>query len=361
MRTLDRYLATLFARHLAIILAVLISLYGLIEFVEKIDDFIENQASLLHYLRYPLYNLPFMLEQSLAMSVLLATFITIGQLSRSSQITALRSCGIGLWQATRPLFVCGGLLCLLALVCSSWLSPWSARESHYILATELKGKELSGRQGQNLYFRDHRRIIGVSQSFPNRGEIHGLSLLEFDEEFQLTRRVEAATAHHLEGTRWLLRDVVERSFNPKTQALAGFLKYRELSLDLGREPEEMVDLWYKPQEMSLAELWRLDQQLQAQGGDPLPYRAEWLQRLARTFTPLLMVLIGIPFALNRGRKASVGLGVGVSLAVFSGYFACQAVSMALGTAGLLPLPLAAWTANTLLLLVGTWLFLTLDN
>ena len=74
-----------------------------------------------------------------------------------------------------------------------------------------------------------------------------------------------------------------------------------------------------------------------------------------------MVLIGIPFALHRGRQASIGFGIGVSLAAFSAYFACQAVGMALGMANLLPLSLAAWAANILLLLVGFWLFLTLNN
>ena len=361
MRTLDRYVATLFLRNLALILAVLISLYGLIEFVEKVDDFIENQAALLHYLRYPFYHLPFMLGQSLPMGTLLAAFVTIGELSRSSQITALRSCGIGLGQLTRPLFACGGLLCVFTLLSNAWLAPWSARESRYILATELKGKTATAQTTQNLYFRDSRRIIGAAQSFPDRGELRGLTLMEFDDRFHLTRRVEATTARYWKDTDWVLTDAIERRFDPATQSLAGFMNHRQISMNLGRKPEEMIDLWYKPEEMSLPELLRLDEKLQVQGGDPLPYRAEWQRRLASSLTPLLMVLTGIPFALHRGRKASVGLGVGVSLAAFAGYFACQAISMALGMADMLPLPLAVWTANALLLLIGSWLFLTLDN
>jgi lipopolysaccharide export system permease protein len=361
MQTLNRYVAGLFARNLAIILAVLVSLYGLIDFVEKIDDFIENRAALLHYFHYPLYKLPTMLDQSLPMGVLLAAFITVGQLSGTSQITALRSCGIGLWQATRPLFVCAALLCLVTLAGSAWLAPWSARESRYILVTEIKGNTPTTRLAGNLYFRDNQRIIGAAQSFPERGELRGLNLLELNENFHMTRRVEAATARYQDGTRWLLTDVVEHTFKPDTQTISGFTKQREIVMDLGRRPDEMVDIWYKPEEMTLIELRQLADRLEAQGGDYLRYRAEWQQRLARAITPLLMVLIGVPFALHRGRKASVGLGIGVSLVTFFGYFACQAVGMALGAAELLPLALATWSANMLLLLIGTWLFLTLDN
>ena len=361
MRTLDRYVAGLFARNLLVILAVLISLYGLIDFVEKIDDFIEYRASLFYYLNYPLYNLPTMLAQSLPMGILLAAFITVGQLSGSSQITALRSCGISLWQSTRPLFACGTLLCLITLAGNAWLAPWSARESRYILITKIKGDNASTRAAGNLYFRDNQRIISATQSFPERGELRGLSLLELDENFRLTRRVEAVGARHQEGTRWLLTEVVDRTFKPDTQMISSFTKHREVAFDLGRRPEEMIDIWYKPEEMSLMELRLLDERLENQGGDYLRFRAEWHQRLARSATPLLMILIGVPFALHRGRKASVGLGIGISLVTFFSYFSCQAVSMALGTAGLLPLPVAAWAANILLLLVGTWLFLTLDN
>ncbi|NJC86952.1 MAG: LPS export ABC transporter permease LptG [Desulfuromonas sp.] len=361
MRTLDRHIAALFLRNLAVILLVLVGLYGLIEFIERVDDFIEYHAALANYLRYPLHKLPFMLDQSLPMAILLAAFATVGLLARTSQVTALRSCGIGLWQTTRPVFVIGALLCLATFFGNAWLVPWSARESSYILSTEIKGNKPAAHTTENLYFRDERRIISVAESFPERREVRGLTVLELDESFHLSRRVEAVLAHHQEGGLWLLTEVTERVFNPATQDIVSFNRHRELSLDLGRPPEEMLEIWYKPQEMSFGELLNLDRRLQQAGHDASRYAAEWQLRLARSATPLLMVLLGVPFALHRGRKASLGLGIAVSLVTFLAYFALQAIGMALGTAGLLPLPLAAWAANLLLLLVGAWLFLTLDS
>ena len=54
MTTLDRYISTLFLKNLVFILLALVSLYAVIEFIEKVDDFIQNQAPLLNYFRYPL-------------------------------------------------------------------------------------------------------------------------------------------------------------------------------------------------------------------------------------------------------------------------------------------------------------------
>lgn len=361
MRIIDRHLTALFLRQLALILAILVGLYGLIEFIERIDDFIEHGARLNHYLLYPLFKLPLMIAQTLPMALLLAAFATIGQLSRSQQITALRSGGVSFWQTTRPLFVCGILFSLLMLVGNAWIVPWSMREARYILNTEVADKPASREITRDLYLRDGRRILSVTQSFPHRGEIQGLVLLDLDLHFRLERRLEAVSAVYAADHRWRLQQVTIRRFDPETQELVDFSRQPELLYDLGRDPEEFSDSWAEPAELSLPQLAELAERLRRDGQDPRRYLGELQFRTAQSLMPLIMVLLGVPFALQRGRQATLGVGVALSLAVFVVYILLQAVGMALGTAGLLPLPLAAWSANLLLLLVGAWLFMTLGD
>ena len=361
MRIIDRYLTALFLRQLGLVLATLVGLYGLIEFVERIDNFIEQGATLLHYLRYPLFKLPLMATQTLPMALLLAAFATVGHLSRTQQLTALRSGGISFWQATRPLFLCGALFSLLMLVANSWLVPWSNRESRYILHTELSDRQETGQHHRDLYLRDGQRILSVAQSFPHRGEIQGLTLLELDPHFNLQRRVEAAAAHYVTGHRWRLQNVTERHFDPETHAITSFAKRGEELVDLGYGPHELSSIWAEPEELSLPELGAFADQLRRQGQNPQRYEIEQHFRVAQSLMPLIVILLGVPFAFQRGRQATFGVGVALGLGVFIVYILLQAIGMALGSAGLLPLPLAAWAANLLLLLVGSWLFLTRDS
>ncbi len=65
----------------------------------------------------------------------------------------------------------------------------------------------------------------------------------------------------------------------------------------------------------------------------------------------------MPFALQRGRQASLALGVVISLAIFIVYFILYAVFAAFGNSAVLPPVVAAWSANLLMALTGTWLFL----
>jgi lipopolysaccharide export system permease protein len=361
MRIIDRYLSILFLRSLALILAVLVGLYGLIEFLERADDFIEDGAAFTHYLRYPLYKLPLMATQTLPMALLLAAFATIGQLSRTQQVTALRSGGVSLWQTTRPLFVAGLLFSVIMLAANSWVIPWSTREANYILDTEIGKKDPAGDVTHDLYLRDSQRIVRVAHAYPRKGEIMGVMLLDFDPDFKLTRRLEADSASFEGGQTWRLRGVKERRFQAEGREVAGFSSRGEQLVDLGRGPAELSEIWAEPAELSFGELADIASRLQRDGQDPRRYLKELHLRAAQSLMPLIVILIGVPFALQRGRKATVGTGVALTLGVFVSYLLLQAIGMALGSAGLLPLPLAAWSANILLMLVGAWLFMTLDN
>jgi len=360
MRTLDRYLVSQFLRNLGTILAVLVALYALIEFIERVDDFIEHGATLSQYLRYPLFKLPLMATQTLPMALLLAAFATIGQLSRSQQITALRCSGIGLWQIIRPLLITGTAFCFIMLACNGWVLPWSGREAGYILQTELSGEEHGEEIAQDLYLRDQQRILRITHAYPERGELKGVMVLEMNERFKPIRRLDAAGASYQGDEKWRLQTVEERHFGDDGRLLTGYSRSAEQQIS-GRAPRELSEKWAIPGQLSLNELWQLGERLQQGGQDSRRYFGEMHLRIAQSFMPLIVILLGVPFALQRGRKATFGTGVALTLGVFVLYVLLQAVGMALGTAGLLPLPVAAWAANVLLLLIGSWLFLSLDN
>ena len=52
-----------------------------------------------------LLNLPAVIVMTIPMGVLLATVMTLNRLSLSSEITVMRSCGIGLNRIAKPIFI----------------------------------------------------------------------------------------------------------------------------------------------------------------------------------------------------------------------------------------------------------------
>ena len=361
MSTLDRYILQAFARNLALVLLTLISLYGLIEFLERVDDFIEHQAGIKYYLLYPFYHLPVIITNSLPMAVLLATFTTIGGFSRSGQLTAMLSGGVSFTRISRPLFLGSMILSLIVLAANLWLVPWSSLESNYILRTEIKGKSAESGPSKDLYFRDGNKIVSISHAFPAKGVILGLTIIEFNDRFMPIKRIQAEEAVHKNNGIWQLKNAVIWDFIPETRAVASFDQKPELLLDVKKQPSEMLRLWNRPEDLAINELLHLTEKLRNEGYDPKPYQVETHVRFAKAAIPIIMVLIGIPFALQRGRNASFSLGIVISLIIFFVYFILYAVFAVFGAIDVLPPMVAAWAANVLMALVGAWLFLNAQS
>lgn len=361
MSTLDRYILNTFARNLALVLLILISLYGLIEFLEKVDDFIEFHAELKYYLLYPLYLLPVIISNSLPMAVLLATFATIGGFSRSNQLTAMLSGGISLSRISRPLFLGSLVLAVLVIIANLWLVPWSSRESNYIRHFGIKGETSQTVSSKNLYFRDGNRIISVNHAFPAKSILLGLTILEFNDKFMPIKRIQAEGATYRDKGQWQLNNVVIWEFSPETRAVASFAHRPELLIDLKRPPSEMLQLWDRPEDLTFGELLHFTSKLQNEGYDPKAYQMETHMRFAKAAIPIIMVLIGIPFALQRGRNASFSLGIVISLVIFVVYFILYAVFAVFGAIAVLPPLISAWAANILMALIGTWFFLKVQS
>lgn len=362
MNTLDRYIQSLFLKNLAFTLLGLVSLYGVIEFIEKVDDFIEHQAALIYYLLFPLYNLPLIISNTLPMAVLLSAFATVGGLSRTNQLTALLGGGISISRISRPIFLIAFALSGLLLLCNLWLTPIGIQETEYIRNFKIKGEvPTKDSVAKDLYLRNQNRIVHIQRSFPQKESLLGVTAITFDEHFLPVERLQADSAVYQESGIWQLKNVKVWEFSPADKRITHYDEREDWQLDLKKVPEEIAQIWNTPEEITQAELYRVIDTLQRDGYDPQKFLLESQLRYSKAFIPIIMILLGMPFALQRGRQASFALGVIISLTVFIVYFILYAVFAALGGAAILPPVVAAWAANILMALTGTWLFLNAQD
>ena len=78
------------------------------------------------------------------------------------------------------------------------------------------------------------------------------------------------------------------------------------------------------------------------------------QKVSFSVISLIIILIGAPFALITTR-GGVMIGVGMSLAIGLLYYACIAISIAFGKAGILSPIAAAWIGNIVFGIIGIYL------
>ena len=136
MMTLKKYVTTAFMSTFLATLAVftfVLSIGGLF----KLTDLVTRGVPAWPILQVFLSGLPAALGFAIPISAITATLLVFGRLSADSEITAMRACGISLWQVTRWMLPVAVLLLCACLYINSELMP----RSHYArrTATALLG------------------------------------------------------------------------------------------------------------------------------------------------------------------------------------------------------------------------------
>ncbi len=355
MNLLNRYILSRYLRIFALALAAFSGLYLLVHFFEKVDNLIGHQASLPIYFIYFASKVPLIIVQVAPLGILLSSFLTIGGLARTSELTALWAGGVSLTRIALPLLGAAGVLSLLLLLINETLVPASTRTANRVWETDVYGRPAVVFKRDSLWIREGGKVIHVRLAHPDEDLLEGLQIFRFDENFRLLERIEAERARYREGA-WVAEEGTRRLFSPGGDMLASH-PFDQTSLPLEKPPEEFKIAERDSEEFNFRELGEMASRLQAEGYDPSRYLVDMHARLALPFAGLIMGFLGIPFALQKGRGGNIALGVALTVAVGFSYHILHAVVLAMGKAGLLPPRLAAWIPNLLFLLIGVWLLL----
>jgi lipopolysaccharide export system permease protein len=355
---ISRYLLRTFGRTFALALSAFVGLYLLVDFFEKVDDFIEHSAPAALYLGYFLNKIPLIATQVVPLACLLAVFTTLGSLARHNELTALHSSGVSLLRVTAPLLTATLLIAALSLLTSEFLVPDTIGRANIILNSSVKGKPAVAFKRDKIWLRDGRNIINIRVATPENATLQGVSIFQFDERFALHSRTDVDRATY-GGGRWRGGELLWRRFDPATGAISETATRKEAYLRMNITPEDFqVPGSKRNEDLNFRDLKNIARKLRRDGFDPTRFLVDMHSRIAAPFACVIMGFLGIPFALSKGRKSSLALGIGISVAIGVIFFILQATLLAFGYSAVLPPIAAAWSANLLFLMLGCWLFLT---
>jgi lipopolysaccharide export system permease protein len=105
-------------------------------------------------------------------------------------------------------------------------------------------------------------------------------------------------------------------------------------------------------EMSYAELRTYVQKIRSSGYDATRYLVDLYAKLSHPLLNIIMVLIGIPFALKTSRSGGIALSIGISVLLGFVYGVAYYISLSFGKSAILPPFIAVWTPTVLFGLAG---------
>jgi lipopolysaccharide export LptBFGC system permease protein LptF len=144
-------------------------------------------------------------------------------------------------------------------------------------------------------------------------------------------------------------------FAPDGTLLTGPLT--DSRLGLKETPDDLTAVHHDADDLSYASLKREIRDLRKKGIDTTEATVDLWLKVAVPFVSLVMALVAIPLASRRSRSSGVAASVGTAMAVGFSYWVVLALTTSLGHSGVLPAPVAAWSANVIFAVVGQIFFL----
>jgi lipopolysaccharide export system permease protein len=352
MGILNRYIALTWLRLLLLCLSGFVGLYLVVDLIEKIPRFLRSGGAAADIIQYFIWKLPEMVSRTATFSILMATLLTLGLLSRDSEIIAMRSCGISLFKIALPLLTLGFVSSVILLINAELLLPYSYARTEMIDRVNIKknGDRVTFKRN-NIWFRSNSMILQARLFEPKSRTLSGVVVWSVDDSMNPVSRIDAVTAQYQNGN-WLLNSVVLKEFKA-----TGFhsKSIKTMPLDLKLKVEDLQVLDIDADNMSIRTLKEYAENLRRGGYQAYRYLTLMHTKIASPFAALIMVLLGIPFALRNSRTGGIAMGIGAGIGIGFAYFVVNAMLLSYGRSGVLPPIAAAWGANILFMLSGIWL------
>ena len=278
---------------------------------------------------------------------LFGVLAAVGRLSADSEVTAMRSCGLGLGAIFGPVIAIAVALSLLTALLMIRVEPAARRDLRAVLA-DVASRGAIFRPGRFrtvgglvLYIQSRdlddesllKRIFIADRSNPKRPFLifAQSARFRFDPD-QLLIHLEMENGDiHLEST-----------------DLSGHQRIAFAGFDYTLDASALIDAarQLKPSEMDLGQLSDvMDNPPSASPGRSLSqYRAHFHRRMAIPFAPFVFAALGVPLGLRRSRAAR-SWGVLVCIALVAAYYTLLGFGQFMGETGRMPAAIALWIPN----------------
>ncbi len=328
VRILSRYLARDFAFGFALTVAIFTLVLVAGTMVRAMDWLARGVPGPLLF-RFFALNVPYTLQFSIPLGALTAVLLLFSRLSSDGELTAMRACGMSLWQIAAPVLALAVAATAATLALAHGASPYSRQQQRNIeaqfrqvdpLALIEPGRWIREFPGHLLYVarRDGGRLQDVT-----------LYAIPEDGPRRVIRARDGTVARSADGRELRIDLYAVRMEWVESEEPGGRERRRTMTAEHYPEVFRIDEMFrrravrLRPGDHTLPQLLAALRDLPAKHpeldpADLLPQRLQLVieasSRTALAFTCLAFVLLGIPLGIRTRRRES-GIGFGISLGV----------------------------------------------
>ncbi len=351
MRILDRYITKSIITLFFGILLIFCFLYLLIDSAVNLDEFIDRKVPFHILVQYYLSYLPVIITQTSSIACLIAVLFTFTNLNSHNEIIALRASGMNFWQIVRPTIYFGLIVAAAIFLINERYVPQAEgnarkiKDANMILESDRQRKKMA--KIKNLTFYGLKNRLYFIDTFdPNTYELEGITIIGYDTRQNVKEKIVALRGRWT-GIGWKFFRCHVTTFSQAINTPTKVKVYPEKLLDIKETPEDFLKQRLNVNAMNIKQLHNYISRFENSGATRAlnNLRVDLHQKIAFPFRNIVIILVGLPFALMTGRrKAQTFTSLGVAVAIGFLYYVFDAVGLALGKSGLFHPILSAWLA-----------------
>lgn len=359
MTILHRYWLKEFIKYFFIIHLIVQFIFVAVDYLSRMDHFLESSITLFQALGYILLKVPFMFVELTPAVVMLAVIVVFGLMNKNNELMAVKSSGVSLYHLVKPVAVAGIVLSFAMIFLGETIVPVTMARANYIKYVVIRGDRSAHRSMKDMWMKQNGNIIHVNYYNPANKKISGITLTRMDEAFKMVKRIDAQSGRFRNGS-WHLSNVIEQDYVKERDEYE--IRHRSTMIyDLRIQPKDLEKIAKKSEEMSLAELSDYIGRIEAKGYDASKYRVDFHAKIAFPFICFLMALTGTAAGMRPVARTHLPLAVALGVLISFVYWVMYSFCISLGYGRMLNPFMSAWLTNMIFLCFSVWFLLTVDD
>lgn len=351
---LDRYLGKTVFSTIIMVLFMLISLSGIIKFVDQLKKSGEGAYNALGAGLFTLLTVPKDIEIFFPMAALLGALLGLGILAQRNELVVMQAAGFSRMQIALSVMKTAIPLLIISMLIGEWGAPQGEQLARNYRAQMMYGDSLlSTRQG--LWAKDGNDFVYIKRVTGNN-ILTGVNIYHFDDQQRLLSvRYAAQALFDPQQKLWRLTQVEESRLQNQQQITGSQTLTATWHTTL--TPDKLGVVVLEPNSLSVSGLYRYIHYLQTSGQDTKTYLFSLWSKLLQPFSMMVMMLMALSFIFGPLRSVAMGIRIitGISFG-FVFYLLNQVVGQLSLVYSLHPF-LAALLPTLVFFLISLWLLI----
>ncbi|MFC0141232.1 LPS export ABC transporter permease LptG [Erwinia mallotivora] len=303
---LDRYIGKTIFNTIMATLFMLVSLSGIIKFVDQLRKTGQGDYTALGAGLYTILSVPKDIEIFFPMAALLGALLGLGMLAQRSELVVMQASGFTRMQIAASVMKTAIPLVLLTMAIGEFVAPQGEQMARSYRAQQLVGGALLSTQN-GLWAKDGDNFIFIERLKDNN-ELGGVSIYSFNQQRRLQSVRYAATAkYNADKKLWDLAEVDESVLTDPKQVTGNQTLSGEWKTTL--TPDKLGVVSLDPDSLSISGLYNYSKYLKQSGQVSGRYQLNMWSKIFQPLSVAVMMLMALSFIFGPLRSVSMGMRV----------------------------------------------------